>query len=188
MYRNLHYLKVPAAAVTALAFIFTPALSQDASTTAALGIIKDAADSICGTVRQDGSKTETDANGKLSVDANLNLGGVLKNVIGKLIAGGVSTSGTITNENYQNVVRDQLASVISHNEDCRLEVFQVLASRLLFKEVVADRVCPQKPGPSITVEHSLLQDNGTVFGVAPGVNVCVIDSTLKGNKNVFDVK
>jgi hypothetical protein len=121
MYSNLRYLKVPAILIATLTFISTPALSQDATTPAELALIKDAAASICGTVRQDGSMTETDANGQVSVDANLNLGGFLKNLIGKLIEAGASTSGTIKNENYQNVVRDHLASVINHNADCRLE-------------------------------------------------------------------
>jgi hypothetical protein len=188
MYRNLRYFKVLAIVSLTLRLICTPALSQDATTTAALAIIKDTADGICGTVRQDGSKTQTNTSGSVSVDANLNLGGILKNLIGKLIEGGVSTSATIKNENYQNVVRDHLASVINHNSDCRLEVFEVLVSRLLFKEVVADSICPQKPGSNITVAHSLFVGNGTVFSVAPDVNVCVVDSTLKNNKHVFDSK
>src|ERR1700677_3896304 len=103
MYSNLRYLKVPAILIATLTFISTPALSQDATTPAELALIKDAAASICGTVRQDGSMTETDANGQVSVDANLNLGGFLKNLIGKLIEAGAATSGKKKNKNYKNV-------------------------------------------------------------------------------------
>jgi hypothetical protein len=52
--------------------------------------IREAADNICGIVKQNGSNTEYDVKGKGGIDANVTLGAFSKDLIGKLIEGNVS--------------------------------------------------------------------------------------------------
>jgi hypothetical protein len=167
----------------------TAALSQSVSTDRASEIIKDTAESICGTVKQEGSQSTVDINGKVSADANLSLGGILKGLIGKLVEAGASISATVKSEAYHGVLRDQTPSVINNNTNCRLAVVNFLASRVLtqlsFQKL---RLAHKNPGTNIEVDHSMFLNNGAVFSVPPGINVCLVDSTLIGNNKIIDIK
>jgi hypothetical protein len=94
-------------AVAAGLLIPTFALSQDA-TNAALATIKKAADDICGTVKQDGSSTRLDVTGTIGGTVNLNIGGVLKDLIGTLIDGNASISGAWN----RKIIKEYFAKIL----------------------------------------------------------------------------
>jgi hypothetical protein len=145
-FRHLRALLLVGSVVTALAILAIPsaACAQDAGTSAAIVTIKEAANGICGTVKQEGNSTDMGANGTIGGNVNLNVGGFLKNLIGKLIEGSASISGAWKDEYYQGVLRGQLAAVINKNTDCRMEVLNLLSGSLLHTTIVPDRgLCPQ---------------------------------------------
>jgi hypothetical protein len=79
--------------------------------------------------------------------------------------------------------------VINNNTNCRFDVFNLLATRLIYTAVVPDiRSCPHGAGPTINVERSSFLGNGTAISVPLGVTVCVIDSTMKDNGKGIEVR
>lgn len=50
----------------------------------------------------------------------------LRGLASKLSGVGVSGTGNITTEKYENVLRSHLAAVLMHNTDCRLTIFNSL--------------------------------------------------------------
>jgi hypothetical protein len=168
--------------IVALRTFLTPtaSLAQDSeSTKAALAAIKDAADSICGTVREEGSQTEIDTSGKI--------GGALNNLIKTLIDIDASLSVTIKRTDYQGVIREQLAGVIENNTNCRRGIFDILAARMVYTTIVANRQsCPPETG--LNIESSNFFHNRTGVSVPLGTRLCIIDTTMKDNETGVEVR
>ena len=96
---------------------------QFSSQVEALHAIRDTATSLCESVGQSGSATRESVSGKVGVQ----LPGITK----KLLDLGVEGAGKLEDDQYQGVVRDQLADVIKHTTDCRKGVFDKLINVLI---------------------------------------------------------
>lgn len=164
-----------------------PVLSQAENTSAALTTIEKAADDICGAVKQEGSSAERDVTGTIGGTVNLNIGGILRDLIGKLIEGNASISGAWKSEQYQGVLREHLASVVIKNSNCRLDVLKILSSSLMYTAIVNNNnSCP--PGPNITIDRSVFLNNKTAVSIAPGISLCIVDTTMKDNGSGLEVR
>jgi hypothetical protein len=89
----------------------------------ALQLITDTADRICNVVASSGRSDTSEVQGQVKAE----LGGLAS----RLANVGISGSGKLDNENYQNVLRQDLATTLRDNAACKLKVFDTLQSRLL---------------------------------------------------------
>jgi len=87
-----------------------------------LDLIANTADRICGVVKDTGSASSAAAKGVVSVE--------LRGLASQLGAAGQG-SGGITSEEYQGVLREQLAPLIDKSTECKFQVFQILQLKLL---------------------------------------------------------
>jgi uncharacterized protein YecT (DUF1311 family) len=85
--------------------------------TKALVAIEAAANSICYNVDQGGGQTNAILNGTIDIVNDLSIKG----------------SGRLANQQYQGVLRDQLADTLKFTQDCRRNVFDTLVMRMLPK-------------------------------------------------------
>jgi hypothetical protein len=90
---------------------------------AKMQLITDTADKICNVIQTVGSAEGSQVQGQIKAE----LGGLAS----KLANVGVSGSGTINNENYQNVLRSDLSATLKDNAACKLTVFEKLQETLL---------------------------------------------------------
>jgi hypothetical protein len=88
-----------------------------------LGLIANTADRICGVIKDTGSASSAEAKGVVRVE--------LQGLASQLVSAGAQGSGGIGSDAYQGVVREQLASVLRTNADCKLRVFEVLQVKLV---------------------------------------------------------
>lgn len=117
-------------AALALSLVFTYAAihagnaqdTQDAQRRA-LQLISETADRICSVVSTRGESQSSQVQGNIQAQ--------LSGLASKLASAGVSASGSITNSQYQNVLREQLAEVLRDNAACRLKVLEMLRDKLL---------------------------------------------------------
>lgn len=84
----------------------------------ALQLIREMAAATCDQVSQSGSETKEQISGKV--------GAQLPSLTKKLLELGISGAGKLQAEQYQGVVRAQLAEAVAHSSDCRLEVLKTL--------------------------------------------------------------
>lgn len=89
----------------------------------ALDLITAAADKICNVVSTRGEVNSSDVKGNVTVQ--------LRGLASKLVEAGVSGTGSITSEQYENVLRSDLAATLKDNTACRLKVFETLQQKLL---------------------------------------------------------
>jgi hypothetical protein len=89
----------------------------------AVQILRDATNDICTKVDIAGKNSSYEARGE--IDAAV--GGVFK----KITDLGVHGGGNLHDEEYKNVVQKDLADLLKHNMDCRRDVFDLLANKLL---------------------------------------------------------
>jgi hypothetical protein len=110
-------------AVTFLQVFFASSrvYAQDAEVT--LGLIANTADRICGVTKDTGSVSSAAAKGVVKVE--------LQGLASQLGSAGVQGGGGVATEAYQGVVREQLATFLRTNADCKLRVFEILQSTLL---------------------------------------------------------
>jgi hypothetical protein len=122
-----------------------------------LRLITDTADRICSVVTTRGETQSTEVQG--SIQAQLN------RLASWLFNAGVSGSGTITSEQYQNVLREDLADVLRNNAECKVEVLKTLNTTILSspgpfpqpsRDIPGQQYDPQQPsfappppGPSV---------------------------------------
>jgi hypothetical protein len=92
-------------------------------TAEALNLITQTADRICSVVSTKGEAESADVKGQVQAQ--------LTGLAAKLASVGVSGTGSINNEQYQNVLRQDLASTLHDNAQCKLKVFQTLEGKLL---------------------------------------------------------
>jgi hypothetical protein len=111
------------------------ASAQDlAQQSAALKEIRETAADICYTVQQEGQQSESELSGK--VQAQLN------GVITKLAQLNLEGAGKLRNQQYQGVVREEVASTLKHSADCRKDVFDKLVALMIPRPV-----SPPSPPP-----------------------------------------
>jgi hypothetical protein len=89
----------------------------------ALDLIGDTADRVCNVVTAAGQAQSSEVQGQVKAA----LGGLAS----RLADVGVSGSGKIDDEQYTNVLREQLADTLKDNAACKLKVFDTLQSKLL---------------------------------------------------------
>jgi hypothetical protein len=105
--------------------VISPSISwsQAPDPKATLGLIADTADRICYVIAQNGSVSNLEARGAVSVE--------LKGLASRLAGAGINGSGSITNDEYQGVLRNELATTIRESTACKLKVFDSLQAKLL---------------------------------------------------------
>lgn len=86
-------------------------------------LIKETADGICYTVQQQGQQNDEKVSGE--VDAKLS------GLAAKFVGIGMKGSGEVRNQEFQGVLREQLASTLKDSAACRLGVFNTLVDRML---------------------------------------------------------
>jgi len=89
----------------------------------AVRLITDTADKICNVVSTTGEANSSEVKGSVSAQ--------LSGLASKLADLGVSGTGSVTSEQYQNVLRSDLAAVLRQNTECRLSIFNSLKHTLL---------------------------------------------------------
>jgi hypothetical protein len=89
----------------------------------ALDLITATADRICNVVSTKGEAESSEVKGQVKAQ--------LSGLAAKLADVGVSGSGSINNAQYQNVLRQDLASALQSNASCKLKVFDALQAKLL---------------------------------------------------------
>ncbi len=100
------------------------ALADDfANQNAALEVIKKAANDICYTVPQEGSRSDV----QLSGDARAEL----DTVIAKVVDLGIKGAGQYKSEEYRGVLQEELATAMKTSSDCKLNVFNKLVNKML---------------------------------------------------------
>jgi len=115
----------------------------------ALKLITDTADRICSVVTTDGSSRSFDVEGQLKAE----LGGLASRLAGV----GISGSGKLNEEQYRNVLRQDLAGTLRDNAACKLKVFETLSTKILSS-------VPQEPALNIAGRW---RDNwGTMYTIA----------------------
>jgi len=131
------------ASMAALAFAnASQAASPD--TAQALDLITNTADKICNVVTTKGETESTQVNGQVKAE--------LSGLASRLANVGISGSGSITHDQYQNVLRQDLAATLHDNAKCKLKVFEDLQVKLI-PEASTERTptppAPQVPAPNL---------------------------------------
>ncbi len=135
------------AALLSMAPIASPHLASAAplDTKQALDLITQTADRICNVVSTKGEAESADVKGQVQAQ--------LSGLAAKLANLGVSGTGSINNEQYQNVLRQDLASTLRDNTECKLTVFKTLQPKLL-PELMTPPSNNQPMQPRSNVQHS----------------------------------
>jgi hypothetical protein len=104
--------------------VITSAYSQSLEAQAqALGLITNAADKLCGIVGHAGSSQSL----KVVGDVKAQLNGLIK----QLADLGISGAADFTADQYQEVIRADLATTIQRNAECKLRVFDKLQEKMI---------------------------------------------------------
>jgi hypothetical protein len=93
------------------------------STQQILQLISDTADKICNVVSTKGEVNSSEVKGNVTAQ--------LRGLARQLADVGLSGTGSITSEQYENVFRSDLASTLKDNTACRYKVFDTLQQKLL---------------------------------------------------------
>lgn len=97
-----------------------------------LQMITSTADSICNIVTSSGSSSSTEVQGNVRAQ--------LEGLARRLGEAGINGSGRITSDQYQGVIREQLATTLDNNAKCKLEVFQSLRSLVISTSTASPRI------------------------------------------------
>jgi hypothetical protein len=89
----------------------------------ALNLITDTAHKICNDVSTSGEANSSEVKGNVTAQ--------LRDLAAKLADIGVSGTGSITSEQYESVLRSDLAATLKDNAACKLKVFDTLQNKLL---------------------------------------------------------
>ena len=104
------------------ALITPPRAQAQGLSEAQLIVIANTAERICGVVKDQGSASSAAAKGAVSVE--------LKGLASELAKAGAEGSGSISSEEYQGVVREQVGPLMKDLSNCRFQVFQILAFKI----------------------------------------------------------
>jgi hypothetical protein len=88
-----------------------------------LELISNTADRICGVVRDSGTASSSAVQGAVNAE--------LSGLASRLAGAGLQGTGSITNEDYQGVLRSELAITIRDIAACKLRVFDSLQAKLI---------------------------------------------------------
>jgi hypothetical protein len=102
----------------------------------ALDLITSTADRICNVVSAKGEAQSSEVQGNIKAQ--------LSGLASKLADAGVSGSGQITSAQYQNVLRQDLASTLRDNAACKLKVFDTM-HKTLFGDDTRRATAPLQP-------------------------------------------
>jgi hypothetical protein len=91
--------------------------------TKALGLITKTADDICSIVNHAGSSQSL----KVKGDVKAQLSGLIR----RLVDAGISGAADFSTDQYEGVIRADLAATIQHNAECKLKVFNTLQEKML---------------------------------------------------------
>ena len=120
----LRFSRILLTGASALAAVAAGAHAQDIESQAhALKVISAFAAETCGTVATEGGVKKLE----LSGDAKAQLDGV----IAKVVNAGISGAAKYQQEDYKNVLHEQLAQVLSQSANCRLDVFKMLQEKMI---------------------------------------------------------
>jgi hypothetical protein len=119
---------------------------------AALQVITKAADDICYTIPQEGSRSETRLSGEARSDLNT--------AISKLVGLGFKGAAVYENEEHNGVLQSELAATLRTSIDCKKNVFDTLERKMLGPLSEEE----QKPLPTlIATNHSKIDASGAEF-------------------------
>ena len=138
MIRKKDFYQIPGRIRALLAGIAAIALANAAQAASpdapqALDLITNTADRICNVVSTKGEIGSTQVNGQVKAE--------LSGLASRLANVGISGSGSINNEQYQNVLRQDLAETLHDNAQCKLKVFEDLQVKLI-PEASTERTIP----------------------------------------------
>jgi hypothetical protein len=122
--------------------------ADDLALQRALGMIEHTADGICGEASTKGEARSSEIRGNVQAQ--------LRGLVSKLAGIGISGLGEITSEEYQNVLREDLAANLRDIRACRLRIFESLKDALLQPtapspappaHALPDKPAPEAPAP-----------------------------------------
>jgi hypothetical protein len=105
-----------------------------------LALITNTADRICYVIADKGSASSAEAKGAVNVE--------LTGLASRLVGAGVKGTGGITNDEYQGVLRQELATSIRESAKCKLQVFESLKAMVLTVPVPSRSGAPRQQGLS----------------------------------------
>jgi hypothetical protein len=89
----------------------------------ALDLITKTADGVCSTVKQAGTSESLDVKGEVKAQLN----GLIK----QLADLGISGAADFKSDQYENVIRTDLATAIQNNAQCKFNVFDKLQAKMI---------------------------------------------------------
>jgi hypothetical protein len=113
----------PLRGLTALIPIFFGSLAGAEPLADHLKLITDTADRICNVITTSGSSRSVDVEGQVKAE----LGGLAS----RLADVGISGSGKLNDEQYQSVLRQDLAGTLKDNANCKYKVYKDLSDKIL---------------------------------------------------------
>jgi hypothetical protein len=113
-----------------------------------LGLIADTADRICNVIVLTGNAHSDQVKGELKAQ--------LSGLAAKLADVGVEGSATLNNENYQNVLQQDLPTVLKDSTACKLKVFDALQVKLLSSTSGASHDTPPSDPGANTAQQALV--------------------------------
>jgi hypothetical protein len=137
---------------------FSRVLADDfANQTAALEVIKNAANEICYTVPQEGSRSNILLSGEARAE--------LDSAISKVVNLGIKGAGQYESEQYKGVLQEELAATLRSSIDCKLDVFNKLVNKMLGWRPPASQSTINQIGDFITegeqISETFLKTNNT---------------------------
>jgi len=100
-----------------------PGRGQGLDPKTALSLITNTAHQICYVISDKGSSSSSEVRGEVKAK--------LSGLAARLGEGGLEGTGGITSDEYQSVLRDELAKSIRDSAACKLKVFESLSAKLL---------------------------------------------------------
>ena len=132
--------------MAAIALVHVASAAPLDTTAQALDLITQTADRICNVVSTKGEAESSDVKGQVQAQ--------LSGLAAKLANVGVSGTGSINNEQYQNVLRQDLASTLHDNAECKLKVFQTLETKLLRETIQTPSPRQTNPAPATSPDQA----------------------------------
>jgi hypothetical protein len=152
-----HFATMPTLLPVLILAVIPPAFSASLDPAQATELITNTADRICNVVLTHGEARSSEVRGEIKAQ--------LSGLASKLADAGVSGAGSIVTEKYENVLRQDLASMLNSNAQCKLRVFEDLQSKLI------PNSASEKNEPSGTSTRDTINSTGD----------CNINSAGSGN-------
>ena len=131
-----------------------------ADTSTVLREISNTAERLCGDVSQSGSATTSQVTGDVKAELN----GLAK----KLANLGIAGTGSITSNEYQGVLREQLTAALKDARDCRISIFDKLEKKLLPNTTQPETRPPRNPNALYQYGEAVAEVQGAIISQANG--------------------